>query len=249
MKRVLKHIDLNCDLGEGYADAEIFPYISSCNIACGGHTGDEKSILIAIESALENNVRIGAHPSYPDKENFGRLSLDIDINELLRSLHEQLMLMLECCKKLNTKFTHLKPHGALYNDMARDKILSEKILSSIKASFPNLIIYGLSRSAVIQVANKLGFHVVNEVFADRAYNLDGTLVSRLQSGAVHENSRQVELQLNEIFSGQVICKSGDKIPLTAESICLHSDTPQAAALAKKIHDKIKTEGIELRAYS
>ena len=248
MHQVTKRIDLNCDLGEGYNDAPIFPYISSCNIACGGHYGDKKSIHQAIASALEHEVAIGAHPAYPDRENFGRKVLDISIAELKKSIADQLETFINICAQLNTKPTHIKPHGALYNEMAKDEPLSHSILQLFTEICPEVVVYGLSGSATERVAQEMSIPFIKEGFADRAYSQNKSLLSRSLPGAVLTEWTQIQSQLDGLLRGQLNTIDNKKISLKIESICLHGDTPSASNIIPHIYEYVKSKGYAVHSY-
>jgi len=240
-------IDLNCDLGEtqdGKLDEQIMPYISSCNIACGGHFGDEGTMEQTILLAKENSVSIGAHPSFPDKENFGREVLDISLEDLRSSLESQLTHFLKICDKHRIKCQHVKPHGALYNEAAKNEAYAKLIVQLIQSINPNLKLYGLADSLMQQIANQSTIEFVPEAFADRAYEPDKTLMSRKREGAVLQESIVLE-QILDIAKHQKINAAGKRLDLVAKTICLHSDTQGAVNLAKTIHQKLVQEGIEI----
>ena len=244
----MKVIDLNCDLGEGYEDEKLFPYISSCNIASGGHYGDKNSIRKAIQGALNNKVAIGIHPGYPDKENFGRKSMDISLQELKNSLTQQIELFLEICKELGTIPTHIKPHGALYNDLAVNLEFSQEIFGVFKRLLPEVFIFGLSESATKKAASKLGLPFINEVFSDRAYTREKTLVSRTDKGAIISDWSKMKAQVDGLLNGKISTIDGETISLKAQSFCLHGDSPNAVENARKIYEYVKSQGYEVRSY-
>ncbi len=242
-----QQIDLNCDLGEGYEDSAIMPYISSCNIACGGHTGDNESVKRAINLAIENEVAIGAHPSYPDEENFGRASIEIDAEELLSSLHEQVRLVHNTCRSVGASMHHIKPHGALYNDLANDPALADKIIASLSREFPHAQLYLLAESKATEVALNLGVEVKHEVFADRVYQNKTSLRSRIHSDAVMSDAKSILNQISHLLSNKVIDHSGNLHIIQANSLCLHSDTPHAIELAQEISAYIKSKHVHITA--
>ena len=249
MANTSKVIDLNCDLGEGHEDEKLFPYISSCNIASGGHYGDRDSIKKTIIAALKNDVSIGIHPGYPDKENFGRISLDLPLQDLKFSLEKQIELFINVCDEIGTKPTHVKPHGALYNDLASDYNLSLETLSTINKLLPDIIIYGLAHSATHQAAQQLDIKCINEVFADRTYTKEKKLVSRKKEGSVISDWPQMKTQIDGLLKGEISTIEGEKISLKAQSICLHGDSPNAAANSKRIYEYVKAQDYAIRSYS
>lgn len=243
----MKFIDLNCDLGEGIGnEASIMPYISSANIACGYHAGDEKTIWNTVELCIKNKVAIGAHPSFLDKENFGRTEMQLDNQEIYELVTQQLVIIDEICNDLDSSLIHVKPHGALYNLSAKNKTVAKTIASAVKDFNHELILFGLSGSNSIKEAEKPGLKTCSEVFADRTYMDDGSLMPRSQAGAVIEDlSKAVEQALQMATQGVVISASGKKIKLKAETICLHGDGKHAIEFAKAINEALKKEGISI----
>lgn len=245
-------IDLNCDLGEwktkdgSIRDEAIMPFISSCNIACGGHIGDEKSMRTTIQLAKKNGVKIGVHPSYPDRENFGRVVMDISSSSLEKSLIEQLYTFKEYLLVEGESLHHIKPHGALYNEAAKNRNTAELIVSVIKQFDKNIPIYLPPNSVSNKIAHEAGLKVINEVFADRIYEDDLSLRSRKLDKAVIEDEADVIAQLRSlIFKKAVLTYSGKHKSINAETVCLHSDTPGAIKLAKTIHNFLTNNGVEI----
>ncbi len=242
----MKIIHLNCDLGEGGKyDAQLMPNISACNIACGGHAGDDETMLKTVLLALKNNVEIGAHPSYPDRENFGRRSLDISDNDLKRSIQEQLILLHEIVQKQGGKLTHIKPHGALYNDAVKDEKKARIILNSIAESNLDLKLYAPQNSIISELANGK-IEVVFEAFADRNYNPDFSLVSRTKSNALITQKEAVFKHLFSMFyEGEIACENDSKIASCATTFCLHSDTPNAVEILEYLVERISALDIKI----
>ncbi len=241
-------VDLNCDMGEGIGNDEyIMPFISSANIACGYHAGDEKTIWQTIEQAVNHNVAVGAHVSFFDKENFGRNEMDLESNEIYDLIMQQLLIIEEIAEGFPVKLNHVKPHGALYNMSAKDPVLAATIAKAVKDFDENLVLFGLSNSHSLTKASGIGLKIASEVFADRAYLDDGGLAPRSQPGALiedaHRSTRQV---LQMIKQKTVTTLSGKTIPIIADTICIHSDGKQAIAFAKNISEAIKKEGIGIR---
>ena len=219
-------IDLSADLGEG-ADGEeqIWPLIDSANVACGGHVGDEQSMRDAVARAREHGVRFGAHPSYPDRENFGRMSLSIAHDELRASLIAQLDAL-----RAFAPLHHVKPHGALYNDAHRDRALAEVIVDAIG----DLAIVCSDSSQMATVARERGLRVIREAFADRRYEPDGSLMSRKLAGSlltVEEAAQQARTLANE---GAVIARDGSRISIPFDTICIHADMQHAVERLRAI---------------
>ena len=241
-------IDLNCDMGEGMEnEAAIMPFISSANIACGFHAGDESTIKKTIELALENKVAIGAHPSYEDRENFGRISQTVSLLELAELIATQLYLFETASIELGAKMHHIKLHGALYNDCAKDEQMSKIFIQTIQAINPDLIVYGLSGSYTIQQAILQGQPYCNEVFADRTYQNNGQLTARnLDNALIINTDTACDQVLNMILNKQVTTLYGDVIPIKAETICLHGDNLHAIELAMSINNHLKQNNIEIK---
>ena len=242
----MKTIHINCDLGEGGDnDKDLMPLISACNIACGGHAGTVESMKETVALALKNNVEIGAHPSYPDKENFGRRSLKIAPEELKRSLVAQILSLKHITESEGGKLTHVKPHGALYNDAAKDTKIAQIILDSLKEFDQNLKIYTPENSALSSLAQR-DFLLVYEAFADRNYNPDFSLVSREKEGALLIKKEEVwDHVFLMISEGKILCKNGEKIPVIADTFCLHSDTPNAVEILQFLHEKFAQNNIKI----
>ncbi|WP_110519524.1 5-oxoprolinase subunit PxpA [Herpetosiphon llansteffanensis] len=242
-------IDLNADLGEGSAfDAELMPLLSSCNIACGGHAGDEQSMLVALSLAQQHNVCVGAHPSYPDQAQFGRAVLAIEPSLLQASIIEQIAQLQHLAAQQGTKVRYVKPHGALYNQAARDPDLAQLLITSIKQLDPTLALMGLAGSVLLEQAAAAGVQTIAEGFIDRAYELDGQLRSRSLAGAVHHD-QTVALQQALALAKGMPFPSYTNVPirLTVQSLCLHSDTPQALAFAQAVRTALVAEAMTIRA--
>ena len=246
-------ICLNADLGElpgeaGRAlDAEMLRVVTRCNIACGGHAGDEESMRRTVEVAKTHRVQIGAHPSYPDLEHFGRRSLTMESAELAASLDAQVSRLLEIAKSAGVPVVHLKAHGALYNDAAKDEALAKLVAgAAVKAGIPELV--GPPNSAMDTAALAAGLQFLAEGFADRRYEPDGALTPRSVSGAVIAEGAEVLAQaLSFAQSGRVNVRGGGALRLPIQTLCLHSDTPGAPEHAAAIRAGLEAAGIEVRA--
>jgi UPF0271 protein len=241
-------IDLNCDMGEGAGnDAAIMPYISSANIACGYHAGDEATMQRTVQLALEQNVAIGAHPGFADKENFGRLEMVLPLSQVYDLVAEQVYILRKIASSLGTILHHVKPHGALYNMAANDIHLAEVIAKAVKDVEPNLIFYGLYNSFLTSVPLDAGLKIASEVFADRRYHKDGKLVSRQTKGAVIEDeNKAVEQALNMVLQNSVASVEGEIIAVYPQTLCLHGDGKNAVAFAKKIHEALIENNIKIQ---
>ncbi len=243
------HIDLNCDLGEGVGiEAAILPYVSTINIACGAHAGDEALIRNTIRLAKEQQVAIGAHPSYPDRENFGRTVLPITAEDLQRSVRQQIDLVRGIAFEEHYPITHIKLHGALYNQAAKEDALATLLVETIAAIDPLLLVFGLPGSALEQRAIQHNLRFVKEAFADRTYQDDGSLTTRAHPNAlIEDNSDCVQQVLRIIRQQEVVTLSGKIISLSAETVCLHGDGLHAVAFAKTLWQELKKENIIIRA--
>ena len=245
----MKTIDLNCDLGEGMnTDEDIIPLISSANIACGFHAGDESTMKRTIELCLQHGVVIGAHPSWPDREKFGRTEMNLSEQELYDCVTDQLLILQNIASTFNTKLHHVKPHGALYNQSAKNKIIASTIAKAVKDFDASLILFGLSGSISVTEAELLGLKTAHEVFADRTYLEDGSLTPRSRPDALIEDETiAVQQVLRMIQQGTVATISGKIISVKADTICLHGDGMHAAAFCTLINQQLKQNGIEIKA--
>lgn len=229
---------INCDIGEGAGNDELLmPYIQAANIACGYHAGDIITMRRTIELCIKHHVGIGAHPSFYDRENFGRKEIYLPVQELYELITQQLIILKEIADLYGATIQHVKPHGALYNLSAKDALTANVIGRAVIEFDRNLILFGLSGSHSISEAKKLGLQTASEVFADRTYQDDGSLTPRSKPGAmIEEETAAVEQVLQMIDRGTVTCLSGKEIPMPAETICIHGDGKHAVAFAKAIHN-------------
>ncbi|CAG9185245.1 5-oxoprolinase subunit PxpA [Cupriavidus pinatubonensis] len=242
-------IDLNADLGEGCGNDEaLLALISSANVACGWHAGDAATMLQTVKWAIEKGVAIGAHPSFPDRENFGRTEMQRDPETVYADVLYQIGALAAMVRAQGGQLHHVKPHGALYNQAARDPALAEAIVRAVRDFDSDLIFFGLAGSKMIDVARKAGLRVKEEVFADRGYNADGSLVKRGTPGALHEDE---EVALNQTLTmvreQRVRAIDGNWVPIRAETVCLHGDGDHALAFARRIRERLGAEGIAVRA--
>lgn len=233
-------VDLNCDMGEGIGNDEaIMPFITSANIACGFHAGNGDTIRRTIDLALKYNVHIGAHPSFRDKENFGRKEMHLSPDKLYALIMEQLIKMDLIAKEKKATLHHVKPHGALYNMAAKDAQLARIIAQAVKDFNENLVLFGLSGSHLISEAKSLGLKTASEVFADRTYQDDGSLTPRSQPNALIEDEEQsIQQVLQMVKEKTVTSVSGKKVPIVVDTICIHGDGKHAVRFAKKIHEAL-----------
>ncbi|HVK97445.1 MAG TPA: 5-oxoprolinase subunit PxpA [Flavisolibacter sp.] len=233
--------DLNCDMGEGMPnDAALMPFISSANIACGYHAGDEDTMKKTVALCLEYGVAIGAHPSYADRENFGRKEMPVDADEVYVLIEEQLAALQKITKEFRTTITHVKPHGTLYSAAAKDKNIAAAIASAVREFDEDLELFGLSGSYSISEAKALGLKTRNEVFADRTYQDDGSLTPRsLPNALIEDENKVVQQVLQMIEKGTVTTVSGKEVPIEVETICIHGDGRNAVALAKRLSSVLR----------
>jgi 5-oxoprolinase (ATP-hydrolysing) subunit A len=240
-------IDLNADLGEHPeardVDVELMGYITSANIACGGHAGDARSIRQTIETALSLGVAVGAHPSYPDITNFGRLAMKLEPAELKRSLREQLNLILSIASELGARVGHVKPHGALYHSVNSDPAVARIIADAVTAEDHSLIVVAQFASPALDVFQRAGLRTATEAFADRAYEPDGRLRSRSLSGALLTATQAVEQASNIVMNGYAIATDGSQLTIKPDTLCIHSDTPSATEIARRIRENLEQQGI------
>ena len=231
-----KRININCDLGEGMAnDSLIMPHIQSCTIACGGHAGDRESIRKTIQLAQKHKIKIGVHPSYPDRKSFGRKTMDISVEELEKSLREQLDVFFEVSNEEGADIHHLKLHGALYNDAANDEILARLVVDILR-DYPILKLYAPFRSQLSNVASE-GIEIVPEGFVDRRYEADLSLRSRSQEDAVIKNSAEAIQQLQQMLQGTIQVNQ-EIMELEAKTYCIHGDNPNVLAILKAIQKEL-----------
>lgn len=248
-------IDLNCDMGESTAhqiigdDQGIMPFISSANIACGMHGGDEQVMAATIDLAKQFQVAIGAHPSFADKENFGRKEMELDPAEIQTLIMKQVADIKRIAESKGAAVTHVKPHGALYNMAARRQDYAEAIVDAVMSIDPTLVLFGLSGSLMLRAADQIGLAYCAEVFADRSYQDDGSLTPRTQPGAVITQVEQaVQQVIGMVKEGRVRSMNGRWITLRADTICIHGDTPGAADYAKAIRLGLEEAGITIKSY-
>jgi 5-oxoprolinase (ATP-hydrolysing) subunit A len=253
-ENTMKKIDLNCDMGESYgawkmgADAEVMPFITSANIACGFHAGDPATIRKTVRLAVERGVAVGAHPSLPDLMGFGRRAMRISPQEMYDLIIYQAGAVEAFARVAGTKLHHVKCHGALYNMAANDEALSEAMARAVKDLGSGVMLYVLSRSKSFQIGQKAGLPVVGEVFADRGYSDDGSLAPRDQLGGLIEDAAaSVKQVLAMIEQGYVTSLSGKRVPVAADTLCLHGDQPGAASFAQALRKVFSEKGITVAA--
>nr|ABZ08404.1 putative LamB/YcsF family protein [uncultured marine crenarchaeote HF4000_APKG2O16] len=237
-------MDINSDMGEinrlldDGTYEKLMNYVTSINLACGGHAGDEIMMAAMVALAKDKGVNVGAHPSYPDKENFGRIDMDMDQNELLDSVRDQIQLLVDIGTENGVELTHVKPHGALYNRAVNDEGVAQTIGKAIMQVNPSLKVMGLAGSNMLTVFKTLGLEPVGEAFADRSYESDGTLRNRKYDDALITDPDKAAFQAKNMVEGTVISFEGKAIEMNAQTICIHSDTPNAVAIAEAVREEI-----------
>jgi UPF0271 protein len=247
-------IDINCDLGESYGefkvgnDTEIMPYITSANIACGFHAGEPVTMAQTVNLAKKHKVAVGAHPGFPDLMGFGRREMQLTSEEAKNYVIYQISALQGFAKTANLSLQHVKPHGALYNMTAKDEKLSKAIVEAAKAVDANLIVFAPPNSTLARIAAKNGLRVAYEFFADRAYNSDGSLVSRKQPNAiVHEPKKVIERVARAVSEGTVLAIDGEVVNLGKfHTVCVHGDTSNAVELAKSLKKGLVKKGIDAK---
>lgn len=231
------NIDINCDMGENIGnDEEIMPYVTSANIACGFHAGDSKSMQTTVRLAKKYGVAVGAHPSWLDMEGFGRREMSLPPEEVERLILYQLGALYAIAKAERVDLHHVKPHGALYNQAAKDKVLADAIAHTVKRFSGDLILFGLAGSSLIEAGVEAGLNVANEAFPDRNYNPDGTLVSRKELHAIIMSSEDVAKHAADLIQNGILF--GD-VRVKVDTLCLHGDHPHAAQNAKRVREALK----------
>ena len=247
-------IDINCDMGESFgpwkmgADEDVMRNITSANVACGAHAGDPRVMRRTIKLARESRVAVGAHPGYADLQGFGRREMQADPVETEDAVIAQIGALAAIARTEGLALQHVKAHGALYNQAARDRALADALARAIKAFDPSLIMFGLPNSPMIDAGRAAGLRVAAEGFADRAYQPDGSLMGRSKPGAViHDPAAVVERAVRMVRDGVVLTPDGHEISLKVDTICVHGDTPGAAELTRRIHAGLQAAGIKVQS--
>lgn len=247
-------VDLNCDLGESFGpytlgdDRGVMPYITSANVACGVHAGDPGVMRATVRLALEAGVAVGAHPGFGDRSGFGRREIAMAPRDVEDLVLVQLGALAAVARAEGGRLRHVKAHGALYNMAARDRGLADAIARATASLDPGLVLFGLSGSALIEAGRAAGLRVASEVFADRAYTAAGSLVPRTEPGSVIDDPpRVLDRALGMIRDGVVMAPGGERVVLAADTICVHGDTPGAAALAGRLRAGLEAAGVAVQA--
>lgn len=242
-------VDLNADLGEGCgSDAELLTLVSSANIACGFHAGDAQTMLESVREALKNGVAIGAHPSFPDRENFGRTAMNLPPETVYAQMLYQIGALAAIARAEGGQLRHVKPHGMLYNQAAKDAALADAIARAVHAVDSNLILVGLAGSELIRAGERFGLVTREEVFADRGYRADGSLVPRSEPGALIADEEQALAQTLEMVQrGRVKSISGEWARVRAQTVCLHGDGEHALEFARRLRKEFELKNIKISA--
>lgn len=245
-------VDLNSDIGESFGtyklglDTEVLKHVTSANIACGFHAGDFMVMEKTVDIAVQNNVGIGAHPGFPDLQGFGRRQMKLTPQEVKNLIIYQVGALAAFARAAGKSLQHVKAHGALYNMAAKDPALAEAIAAGVKAAAPDAILLGLAGSEMVQAAKKVGLKGAQEVFADRGYNPDGTLVPRSQPGAmVHDPKIAIPRVIRMVAEGKVTAINGEDIDICADSICVHGDNPEALEFVHNIRTALEDAGVKV----
>jgi UPF0271 protein len=241
----MRRVDLNCDLGEGAGhDAELMPLITSANIACGGHAGDEATMRAAVALAQRHGVAIGAHPGFEDREHFGRREMKVSAEELAELVARQIAAL-----RAIAPVRHVKPHGALYNLAARDGAVAESVVEAVRAVDAGLVLFALAGSALARVGREKGLRVAEEVFADRTYRRDGSLTPRSEAGALIEEEAAAVAQVRRMVNeGVVRATDGADVPIRADTVCVHGDGAHAVAFAQRLRRELAEAGVEVTSF-
>lgn len=250
----MRTIDLNADLGEiaerlaDGSDAELMRYITSANVACGGHAGDALTMEQTMELAHRHHVAAGAHPSYPDRAGFGRALLPMPLRELQDSVAEQINELHAIARRMQIRLVHVKPHGALYHSCNHDREIALSFARAVLSIDRRLIVLGQAGSACLNIYRDMGLHTAAEAFADRAYEPDGTLRNRTRSGALLDSPDRAAAQAVAIATcGRVTVTSGSELSISADTLCIHSDTPDSAIIARTVKEQLRQAGVMIRA--
>ncbi|MGI6604885.1 MAG: LamB/YcsF family protein [Firmicutes bacterium] len=245
-------VDLNTDSGESFGvyklglEAEVFKYVTSANIACGFHAGDPMVMAKTVELAAELGVGIGAHPSYPDLQGFGRRNMSLTPAEAKNFVIYQVGALKAFANAIGQPLQHVKGHGAIYNAAAKDVALARAIAEGVKAAAPEAILLALAGSEMVSAGRAVGLKVAQEVFADRAYNKDGTLVLRSQPGAmIHDPEIAIPRVVRMVTEGKVTAITGEEVEIQADSICVHGDNPEAIVFVARIREALAKAGVEV----
>lgn len=249
-----QHVDLNCDMGEGFGawhmgqDEALLEFVTSANIACGFHAGDPATMARTVKAAVAKGVALGAHPALPDLQGFGRRALAITAEEARGLMLYQVGALDAFARAAGAKLRHVKPHGALYNMAAKDRALADAIAGAVRDFDPSLVLVGLSGSELIKAGQALGLRCASEVFADRGYEPDGSLTPRGRPGAmIEDEDLAVSRVLRMVREGQVTSRTGEEVAIQTDTICIHGDQPKALTFARRLRKALSEAGVQVRA--
>jgi UPF0271 protein len=250
----MRRVDLNCDMGElpemladGSQEA-LMKFVTSVNVACGGHAGDEEMMRTTIEQALRYDLAVGAHPGYEDRENFGRVALNLSAEEIRYSVYRQVVVLGKIAEKCGAAVVHVKPHGALYNQAAQDARIARGIAEGVRRWRQDVVMVGLAGSVMLEEFRAAGFRAAAEAFADRRYEKDGSLRARKFRDALLDVPERAAEQTVRIVEGRgVLTREGAVVAVEAQTICIHGDTPGAERIAEAVRKALEGAGVEVRA--
>ena len=241
-------VDLNADVGEGMDDAALLPFLTSANVACGLHAGDPTVMDATVEQALARGVRVGAHPGYPDRENFGRIRMDMPPAAIERLVLYQIAALDGFVRSRGARLAHVKPHGALYHAAAQSRDVARAVAAGVRRAGSDLVVVGQPGTKMLEAAREAGLPVAAEAFADRRYRPDGTLVSRTEAGALLTDPEEAAAQALSLARDRcVLAQDGSRIGVEADTICVHGDTPGVPEIARRIRERLASEGIVVSA--
>lgn len=248
----MRRVDLNCDMGElpemladGSQEA-LMKFVTSANVACGGHAGNEEMMRATIEQALRHGVAVGAHPGYEDRQNFGRVALNLNMEEIRDSVYRQVALLARLAEECGAKIGHVKPHGALYNQAAQDAVIARGIAEGVRRWRHDVVLVGLAGSLMLEEFRGAGFRVAAEAFADRRYEKDGSLRARKFRDALLDAPEKAAEQAVRISEGRgVLTREGMVVAVEAQTICIHGDTPGAERIAEAVRKALEAAGVQL----
>lgn len=246
------YVDLNCDMGESFGrytlgqDRKMMPLITSANIACGFHAGDSKVMYETVQWAVEHGVAVGAHPGYPDLHGFGRREIKMSPTEIYQMMIYQISALQGFAHLFGTRVEHVKPHGALYNQAAKDRVLADAIAQAVADLDRDMFIFGLAGSELVDAGRRAGLRVAEEVFADRTYQADGSLTPRSQPDAmIHDSTVAVQRVVQMVKTGTVTATNGATVAIQANTICVHGDEPTALEFVQQLRTGLEQEGVAI----
>ena len=249
----MKRVDLNCDMGElpemladGSQEA-LMKFVTSANVACGGHAGNQEMMRTTIEQALRHGVAVGAHPGYEDRENFGRVALNLNVEQIRDSVYRQVASIARVAVECGAEIVHVKPHGALYNQAAQDAVIARGIAEGVRQWRQDVVLVGLAGSLMLEEFRGAGFRVAAEAFADRRYEKDGSLRARKFRDALLDSPEKAAEQAVRIAEGRgVLTREGAVVGVEAQTICLHGDTPGAERIAEAVRQVLERAGVQVK---